>query len=602
MNQFQLGLKSWSRAWLLLPLLIFLAAFFVYPVSQLLWLSFVDPNGNPSLKNYVRLATTPVYLQVLWVTFKVGAWTTVFSILGGYPVAYLIANCRARARDVLMLLVLMPFWTSFLVKTFAWIILLGRTGLINDLILALGIAEAPVEIIYNFTGVMIGMIHSMLPLVIISMAAVMETIDPRLTQAAHALGARGGQAFWRIYFPLSLPGVAAGGLLVFITVLGFFITPALLGGPQETMIAQMIITVLTQLFDWAFAGSLALLLLVTATVVFILYNRLLGVATLAGGETNLASVRITSGLMASCTDWISRQTVGVLGWIGDRLGEAIEWVFRQRSDQPRTNIPRCLLWTVVVMMIFFMLVPSLFVVPVSFTADTFLTFPPQKFSFRWYETYWNSPGWIAATTRSLVVAFFTGIVATVLGTAAAFVLARQNLAGRIAVLTLVLSPLILPRIIIAVALFYLFAHLGIVDTNLGLVIGHTVLAVPYVVITVMAVLRTFDERQEHAAWSLGANKWKTFYYVTLPQIRAGILAGYLFAFITSFDDLTIALFVSGGGTATLPKQMWTDLFLNVNPTLAAVSTIILVLVSVFVLGAEFLRRRATRERTSEDRA
>jgi putative spermidine/putrescine transport system permease protein len=131
-----------------------------------------------------------------------------------------------------------------------------------------------------------------------------------------------------------------------------------------------------------------------------------------------------------------------------------------------------------------------------------------------------------------------------------------------------------------------------------LVLGHTALAVPAVVVTVLAVLRGFDERQEHAAYTLGANRWRALYRVTLPQIRPGLLAAFLFAFITSFDDLTVALFVSGGSSATLPKQMWNDLLLQVNPTLAAVSTIVLVLATVIILLAEFARRRATRFTTA----
>jgi putative spermidine/putrescine transport system permease protein len=161
-----------------------------------------------------------------------------------------------------------------------------------------------------------------------------------------------------------------------------------------------------------------------------------------------------------------------------------------------------------------------------------------------------------------------------------------------AIITLVLAPLVLPRIIIAVALFYLYAQLGLVGSIAGLVIGHTILAVPYVVITVMAVLKTYDERLDHAAWTLGANKWQALWRITLPQIKGGLIAGFLFAFITSFDDLTIALFVTGGGTSTLPRQMWNDLLLQVNPTLAAVSTLILVFVTVFIVLAEMLRRRA----------
>ena len=149
---------------------------------------------------------------------------------------------------------LLPFWTSFLVRTFAWIVLLGRNGAVNGLLRAMGITDAPAELIYNFTGVMIGMTHALMPLAILTMVAVMENIDPNLARAATTLGARGGQAFWRIYFPLSLPGVAAAGLLVFITALGFFITPALLGGRREIMITQVIIEQVQDLLNWAFAG------------------------------------------------------------------------------------------------------------------------------------------------------------------------------------------------------------------------------------------------------------------------------------------------------------------------------------------------------------
>jgi ABC-type spermidine/putrescine transport system permease subunit II len=229
---------------------------------------------------------------------------------------------------------------------------------------------------------------------------------------------------------------------------------------------------------------------------------------------------------------------------------------------------------------------------VSFTAGNFLEFPPRGLSLRWYETYLGSPEWLDATLRSLIVGFSTAILATAIGAAAAFALVRRPIPARGAILGLALAPLILPRIILAVALFYLYARIGLLGTNLGLVLGHTVLAVPYVLITVMAVLRTYDERLDQAARTLGAGAWRTLWHITLPQIRPGIIAGFLFAFVTSFDDLTVALFVSGGRTATLPRQMWQDLLLQVNPTLAAVSTVILLFVTAFIIGAETLRRRA----------
>ena len=127
---------------------------------------------------------------------------------------------------------------------------------------------------------------------------------------------------------------------------------------------------------------------------------------------------------------------------------------------------------------------------------------------------------------------------------------------------------------------------------LGLVLGHTLLAVPYVVITIIAVLRTYDERLDQAAWSLGASKWRALWHITFPQIRGGLIAGFLFAFVTSFDDLTIALFISGGSNSTLPRQIWNDLLLQVNPTLAAVSTVVLLFITAFIVAAELLRRRA----------
>ena len=576
--------SAWVQAWPVYPLVLLLLATFVYPVGQILVLSLFDPAGQPTAANYVR---------VLAITFEIAGWTTALALLAGYPVAYLLAHASTRSRDTLTLLVLMPFWTSFLVRTFAWMILLGRNGAVNRLLMSLGITDAPLSLIFNFTGVMIGMVHAMMPLGILAMLSVMQRIDTTLVSAARTLGARGGQAFWRIYFPLSLPGAAAGGLLVFITVLGFFITPALLGGRREIMISQVIISVIQELMNWRFAGALSVVLLVAAGIVFYLYDRLLGISTLSGGGAAEAGSQRRPGLIARAGALVGKRLIAVLGALGDRLADLREAVPRLDSARSNGRASRLLLWTISVAVIAFLCLPALFVIPVSFTSGTFIEFPPQGFSLRWYATYWNSPGWVDATVRSLIVAIATAFLATWLGTGAAFVLMRKPVFGRGAILALALAPLVLPRIIIAVALFYLYARLGLLGTNLGLVLGHTVLAVPYVLITVMAVLRTYDERLDQAARTLGASGWRTLYYITLPQIRPGIIAAFLFAFITSFDDLTIALFVSGGKTSTLPRQMWNDLLLQVNPTLAAVSTVILVFVTVFIVLAETLRRRAT---------
>ncbi|MGH7320236.1 MAG: ABC transporter permease subunit [Candidatus Rokuibacteriota bacterium] len=586
---------AWLGAWPLVPVLVFLLLVFLYPVAQLLWLSAVDKSGVLTGAHYARLFRSPVYVQVLLITLKIAGWTTVLCIVGGYPVAYLLATTTARRRNTLALWVLLPFWTSFLVRTFSWIVLLGRNGAVNSWLQALGVTDAPLALIFNLTGVLIGMTHALMPLGILTMVSVMETIDPNLPKAAATLGARGGQAFWRIYFPLSLPGVAAAGLLVFITAVGFFITPALLGGRREIMITQVIIEQVQDLLNWAFAGAISLLLLTSALVAFYLYDRVLGMSTLAGSAP--AADRREDGRRANpigrLGSWAGGYAIAGLGWLCDRLAELTErWL--PGPDRLQARWARGVLWSASLLIIAFLAIPAFFIVPVSFTTDTFIQWPPRGFTLRWYEVYLGSRQWVSATVRSLGVGVAAATLAMVIGTPAAFVLARREIVGKTAALAFILSPLIIPRMIIAVALFYLYARIGLIGTSIGLILGHTVLAIPYVVVTVMAVLKTYDERLDQAAWSLGASKLRTLWHVTFPLIRAGLIAAFLFAFITSFDELTIALFVTSGLATTLPKQMWDEALFKITPTLAAVSTILLVFITLMILLAEYLRRRAVR--------
>ncbi len=585
---------AWFLAWPIFPVLVFLGLVFLFPVAQLLWLSAVDRAGALTSAHYVRLVASPLYVRVLLITFKVSAWTTLFCLLGGFPVAYLLSTTTDRWRSALTLWVLLPFWTSFLVRTFAWIVLLGRRGAVNSLLQALGLTEAPLNLIYNLTGVLIGMTHALMPLGILTMVSVMEQIDANLPKAASTLGARGGQAFWRIYFPLSLPGVAAAGLLVFITALGFFITPALLGGRLETMITQVIIEQVQDLLNWAFGGAISLLLLVAAMLVFYLYDRALGMSTLAGSVPATERRRGGGNPIGRLGSWAGRHAIAALGWASDRVAEGVERWLPARPDRPQPAWSRTALWIGGLLIVAFLALPAFFIVPVSFTTDSFIEWPPKGGTLRWYRIYLASPQWIGATVRSLGVGVAAASLAMVFGTPAAFMLARRQLPGKTAALAFILSPLIMPRMIIAVALFYLYARVGLIGTSIGLILGHTALAIPYVVVTIMAVLKTYDERLDQAAWSLGASKARTLYHITFPLIRAGLIAAFLFAFITSFDELTIALFVTGGLSTTLPKQMWDDALLKVTPTLAAVSTILLVFVTLVIVLAEYLRRRALR--------
>jgi ABC-type spermidine/putrescine transport system permease subunit I len=560
--------------WLAVPGLVFLAVFFVWPVAQLLGLSLFDPDsGKPSIATYERITATDVYLRVLSITFRIAGYTALYSLLIGYPLAYWLSRLPDLYRGRMLLFVMVPFWTSYLVKTFAWMIVLGRSGIINSLAMGSGVVDQPLPLLHNEFGVMVGMVHAMVPLAVMTMLPVMAGIDRRLVQAAQTLGASPAHAFWLVYFKLSLPGVAAAGLLVFISSLGFFIVPAFLGGRRETMLAQLIITQVQELLNWPFAGALAAMMLAAALISCWVYDRVFGISTIAGGAAQVGTGRIRD---------LGLAILAVVARFAGALSRLAQTLLGRRGSG---FILPAFAWLV----IGFLVLPTLLVIPLAFTSSQFLEFPPPGYGLTWFRTYFESPLWIQATIRSFLVAFATAIAATTIGGFTALALANSRTRWSGLIFAFFLAPMIVPRIVIAVGLFYLFARIGLVATDLGLIIGHTVLAIPFALVTMAAVLKSYDQRLDQAAATLGANRLKTLTGVTIPLVKGGLVAAFLFSFITSFDELTIAIFVSGGVKTTLPKQMWDDMILQLNPTLAAVSVVVFVVVTVMLLVAERFR-------------
>jgi putative spermidine/putrescine transport system permease protein len=444
------------------------------------------------------------------------------------------------------------------------------------------VQDAPANLMYSLSGVLVGMVHALMPLAVLTMLSVMENIDRTLPRAALTLGARPGTAFWRIYMPLSMPGVAAGAIMVFVTALGFFIVPQLLGGRKEIMITQLIIEQVQQLMNWGFAGSISVLMLVVVLGVFVVYDRVLGLSTLTGASVRERQRKATDGPLHRLGDGL----LGLLGSVSDRL--VALWPWRASAHDGAASLP---LRAVVVLVLLFLSVPALLMIPLSFGRSG-LNWPPSGFTLQHYQSLISSPLWVSAALRSLGIGVGAAVLAMLIGTPAAFLLVRGQMRGKSLMLAFVLSPIIVPRMIIAVGMFYVFAKVGLVGTSLGLVIGHTVIATPYVVMTLMAVLRNYDTRLDLAAQSLGATPWQTLRHVTFPILGAGMLSAFLFAFATSFDELTISLFASGGLTSTLPKQFWDEVTLQISPVIAAVSTCLFAFVAALISVAEWLRRRS----------
>ena len=271
---------SWRPVWrvphfaLVVPLLLYLLALYAIPVAGMMLRSVADPHWTTA--NFAQIATDPVFALVLWITVRISLVVTVATLLLGFPVAYLLARLPPARANLLLIIVLVPFWSSILVRSYAWMVLLGRDGIINQLLLSLGFITTPLRLLYTTFAVYIAMIHVLLPFMILPLYASLRGIDGNLLRAAASLGARPSAAFRQIVLPLSRPGISAGCLLVFILALGFYITPALVGGPRDLMMAVLIQQQIDQL-NWPLGSALAVVLLSAALGTFAIFTRVLQV-------------------------------------------------------------------------------------------------------------------------------------------------------------------------------------------------------------------------------------------------------------------------------------------------------------------------------------
>jgi len=252
------------------------------PYTDSFFLKALDLSRNWEGKIVPEPESRQLYLLTgvdsIWVrTFWISALVTIFCVLLGYPVAYLLANLPLRTSNLLMILVLLPFWTSLLVRTTAWVVVLQTEGVLNDVLIFLNIIDERIQLIFNRFGVLVAMTHILLPFMILPIYSVMKNIPPSYERAARSLGATPWTAFWRVYFPQSLAGIGAGGLLVFILALGYYITPALVGGPTDQMVSYFIADHTNRSLNWGLASALGVILLGGVLVIYVIYDKIVGI-------------------------------------------------------------------------------------------------------------------------------------------------------------------------------------------------------------------------------------------------------------------------------------------------------------------------------------
>jgi putative spermidine/putrescine transport system permease protein len=531
-----------------------------------------------TLQRYTDVLADPVFRESLLLTLQISVAVTLICLALGYPLAYVLARLPRRWAAVLLVTVIVPFVSSVLIRSYAWITILADNGLVNELLTSSGVAERPLKLVFNDLGILIGMAQIQLPLLVLPLYSVMRGIDRSTVQAAQSLGATPATAFRRVFLPASLPGVAAGCSLVFVVSLGFFVTPALLGGPGTPMVAELISTEVTVLADFPDAAAQSIFLLIVVSLLMLLLRRQLGLTIeAASAQTPTPRRARRFGVHALQRPWTEA--------LADRFDVAL------------TGIRWPALVLVAGVAVLYLVLPLLVILPTAFSGAQSIAFPPPSLSTRWFSAYFSTKPYVDSTLMSVGLAAAGGVLATIFGTLAAYALVRARLPARSLVRLLLLSPLVLPQIVFAVAYFLAVAPLGLVGSPLPFVAVYAVLGLPYVVVVMTAVLRDFDRSLEHAAESLGARPLRVAASVTLPILRPALISGFVFAFLIAFDDVIFALFLSAPGVVTLPVRIYQDLQQQITPLIAAVSAIVLAgVLGVSALGGWAGRQSERRRR------
>lgn len=288
MNESALRSQNAREQWMLLslavPAVILVLLVIMVPVGWLFYLSFIADDGSFTLEHYQKMIEYKSYLRAFTTTFQVSILTTMICILVGYPLAYFLASLPTRIAGFFLLAVLLPFWTSLLVRTYAWLVLLQKKGILNDIAISAGLWESPIKLVHNLTGTLIGMAHIMLPFLVLPLYGSMRKIQKDLIYAASNLGASPSRAFWTVYFPLTLSGLVAGSLIVFVLCLGFYVTPAVLGGGRVIMVATQITAILENQFNWGAASALGVVLLVATLLTLFAASKLFKIDSVLFGK------------------------------------------------------------------------------------------------------------------------------------------------------------------------------------------------------------------------------------------------------------------------------------------------------------------------------
>jgi putative spermidine/putrescine transport system permease protein len=527
-----------TRLALLAPPLLIMFFSLAWPLANVLLRSFNEKGkaafeGTLYLGNYLALVQDELLRQVVMQSLNLAILSTTITILLAFPAAYIISRLSKRLSSLMMVLILMPFWVSIIVRLFAFTTILGNEGIVNSIAGAMGVGPFP--LLYNTFATVTGMVAYLLPYMILILISAMSSIDTSLLTAARTMGASERRVFADIYFPQVKPALLGGGVIVFVLSLGFFLTPSILGGPQDITI-PVFIQQQVQVYQWGKAASMGIVLLIASVIGYMVALRI-------GGKGMLSPVQQ-----------------------GSRGATA-------RDPLQLTPVTMMCLF-VLCMDVILLILPLLVVIPTSVTETTQIHFPPVGFSLKWFEEVFTSDIWMESFFKSVRVAFMTALRATVCGLALARVgtqTASRMLQTTIQVVAI--APLIVPVILLGIGIYDVQSRTGLIGTDMGLVIAHTILCMPLTFLVLGNAISRVDISLEQAAWTMGAGNARAFFSIVIPGVFTAILGSLIISFVTSWDEAVLAMFQTDIDK-TLPVTIYSYLKSGITPAVSAVATIV----------------------------
>ena len=548
--------------------LVWLAAALVVPVVTVLARSF----GDPWSEAYREILADPTTITIAWRTVILALVATGATLVLGFPVAYALVLVGPRLRATLFVLLIFPYVTSLLVRSYAWIGILGVNGPVSAAAQSLGFGEQ--SYVGTSFGVVLTLVHVFLPFVILSTYVAMRRIDPTQMRAGESLGASRLEVFWTVFAPQARPGVLAGGLLVFVVSVGMYVIPALIGGPDQTTLAMVIVQQVTAGYGISQdrPSALAVLLCLLVLGILAVGGRAVGLASLLGVEQR--------------EDRSAR----------DRRSRALRrpvWVAAAaRFPQPRRNLHVTVTLSTIAAVVI-VSGPFIYLLGVSFQPLPLIQFPEGGLSLRWYEAVLNDPAWLTAAGNSLKIGLVASLMAVTLGGYLASLTLRLGRFGAGALMSVTLAPLVVPTVMYATGAYLVFVRLDFIGNWFAIAVAHSVLALPYAYINLLNGLASYDRRLDDAARSLGAGEIRRITFVTLPVLRPAILSGAFLAFLVSLDEFVTTLFLSGISYTTLPLAFWSASRDNISPALAVVGVLMVLMVALVGTVGVFARGRTS---------